>query len=132
MVLADIAGTLTGWVPTTLSVSGLVAFIVIGLATSRLYTKSQVDQLKTDHTTAMKAKDDAHALAITTLNEAWRANRDDAVRREGEWRGVADRWEGIAATLADGLDPLHEQGQTLLTVLTEMQRQQSRTSGRPR
>lgn len=113
-----------GWVSNTISIGGLVMLIITGLITSRLWTKSQVDRLITTHDQALQAEKDNHKLALNSTIEFWKGARDDAVRREGEWREVALKWQSVVETLSDGLEPLHEQGVTMLTIVQEMQRTQ--------
>lgn len=100
-----------GWIGNTLSIGALVLLIVGGLATSRLWTKSQVNELKAQH-----------ALTIKNIEEVWKARCDDAVRREGEWRDVATKFQESSTVLADGFEAVQEQGQTMLTIVRELQR----------
>ena len=133
MIWADsLREWVTGWGGNVVSVSALVGLIVVGLATSRLYTKSQVDDLKAQHAKALEELRVAHKVALDNVVETWKANRDDAVRREGEWRGVATDWQRVATTLSNGLEPLQEQGETMLTIVRELQRSTPRAGGNRR
>jgi hypothetical protein len=107
LAVADISG----WLGNTLSIGALVMLIVGGLATSRLWTKSQVNELKAQH-----------AATLRNVEEVWKARCDDAIRREGEWKTVADKWQESSTVLADGFESVNEQGQTMLAIVRELQR----------
>lgn len=130
LLASSVIGELPGWGLNTLSVGSLIVTILAGLLSSKLWTSAQVTRLIQQQDAATKAQTDAHAAAMSTNNEVWRALRDDAIRREGEWRTVATEWQKVATTLADGLDPLHEQGQAMLTIVQELQRTQRVRGGR--
>lgn len=106
-----VTGELSGWLGNTLSIGALVMLIVGGLATSRLWTKSQVNELKAQH-----------AATLRNVEEVWKARCDDAIRREGEWKAVADKWQESSTVLADGFEVVQEQGSTMLTIVRELQR----------
>ena len=119
----EIAGLPT-WVLNGLSIGSLVTFLLVGVATSRLWTKRQVDILREDHKQAqedMKARYETH---LTRTVELWQGRVEDAVRREEEWRGVAERWQEAATTLGDSVDSMQEQSVTILHIVQEMQQAQ--------
>lgn len=105
----EIAGVPT-WFLNGLSVTTLVVFIVAGLATSRLWTKDQVDKLTERY--------EKH-LERTVNNMQGRI--DDAIRRENEWRELAGKWQTVAQTLSDAIGPMQQQSETILTIVREMQ-----------
>lgn len=114
-------GGLPTWALNGLSIGGLVAMIVTGLMTSRLWTKRQVDELVRQHDremTDVKARYETHINQTAELNKA---RIDDALTREKEWKDVAQRWEATANMLAQGLEPLQDQGETLLRIVTAWQ-----------
>jgi hypothetical protein len=121
----EIAG-LPGWALNGLSIGGLVSFIVMGLATSRLYTKRQVDEQTKQHEREivdMKARYETH---ITRTVELYQGRVDDALTREREWRDVARQWQATADILGRGLEPLQEQSETMLRVLQAWQSEAQR------
>jgi hypothetical protein len=135
-VPSEIAGLPT-WALNGLSIGGLVSFILIGLATSRLYTRRQVDEQVRQHEREVsnlvkqheremadtKARYETH---ITRTVELYQGRVDDARSREMEWRDVAGKWQSVSETLAAGIDPLQEQGETMLRVLQAWQSEVSR------
>ena len=137
----EVAGV-QGWVLNGLSVGALVSFILMGLATSRLWTKRQVDILREDHTKAITTLDKQHDREVGDLKdryethlkrtiEMWAGRAEDAIRREGEWRDVADRWQQTAETLGGAVDGMQDQSATTLAIVQEMQAAQraSRSGG---
>jgi hypothetical protein len=108
-----------GWVANGASIGTLVMLIVGGLYSSKLWTKRQVDILVKQHEVQMNNTVDVYKGRI-----------EDAIRREGEWRDVATKWQDVAATYADAMDPVQEQSQTVLTIVQEMQRHQLRRGQR--
>lgn len=135
-VPSEIAGLPT-WALNGLSIGGLVSFIFIGLATSRLYTKRQVDDLNKQHerevanlvkqhdreVADLKARYETH---LTRTVDLYQGRVEDARSREMEWRDVAGKWQSVSEMLASGLDPLQEQGETMLRVLQAWQSEASR------
>jgi hypothetical protein len=132
----EIAGLPT-WALNGLSIGSLVSFVLMGLATSRLWTKRQVDELvkqhereqsriQADHTremTEVKARYETH---ITRTVELYQGRVDDARQRETDWRDVARQWEGAATLLANGLEPLQDQGETMLRIIQAWQSESRR------
>lgn len=130
----EIAGLPT-WVLNGFSIGGLVAFILTGLVTSRLWTKSQVDKMNEQHERENANMIAQHAREIANMKERYethlsrtvemlQSRAEDAVRREEEWRGVAEKWQVAATTLGDSVDGMQEQSLTILGILQEMQRLQ--------
>lgn len=128
---------LPNWAWNGLSVGGLVSFILMGLATSRLWTKRQVDELTTQHarevTTLTKNHDrevqdlkDRYETHINRTVELLEKRADDARTREMEWRDVAQKWQSVAEMLAGGLEPLQDQGETMLRLLQAWQSEMAR------
>lgn len=132
----EIAGLPT-WALNGLSIGGLVSFILIGLATSRLWTKRQVDELTKQHEREVnnltsshnrvledvKARYETH---ITRTVELWQGRADDALTREREWRDVARQWENVASMLVQGMEPLQEQSEAMLRIVTAWQSESRR------
>lgn len=118
------------WAANGLSIGALVMLIIGGLVTSKLWTKRQVDELVKQHDTQMKNTTTNHTAAIANLVELYKGRVDDAIRREGEWRDVATKWQSVVETYADALDPVQEQSQTVLTIVQELQRHQLRRGQR--
>jgi hypothetical protein len=50
----EVLGLPGGWGSNLLTVGGLITFIIVGLATSRLWTKSQVNELTTRHSEQLR------------------------------------------------------------------------------
>lgn len=128
---------LPSWALDGLSIGGLLSFIVVGLATSRLYTKRQVDEqirrhdrevanLVKQHEREVADLKARYELHFKTTVELYQGRVDDARSREAEWREVATRWQSVSEMLASGLDPLQEQGETLLRILQAWQSETSR------
>ena len=116
----DILGMPT-WILNGLSVTGLVAFILAGLATSRLWTRHQVQLLTQAHEREVENVKARYELHIERTIELYKGRVDDAVRREQEWHDVADRWQKVAEMLGDSVNPLLEQSQTTLAILQAWQ-----------
>lgn len=105
----ELAGLPT-WALNGLSVGSLVMFIVVGLVTSRLWTKSQVDNVITRYETHLKR----------TI-ELYQGRVDDSNRREQEWREIAQKWQTTAETLSRSLEQVQEQSATSLAILQAWQ-----------
>lgn len=132
----EIAGLPT-WALNGLSIGSLVSFILVGLGTSKLWTKRQVDELTKqherevtridgDHTREMadvKARYETH---ITRTVELYQGRVDDALTREKDWRDVARTWEGVAGMLSQGIEPLQEQSEAMLRIITAWQSESHR------
>lgn len=130
-------GGLPTWAWNGLSVGGLVSFILIGLATSRLWTVRQVNELTKQHerevatltkqhdreVSDLKARYETH---ITRTVELYLGRVEDARTREVEWRDVALKWQAVADMLGQGLEPLQDQGETMLRLLQAWQSEASR------
>lgn len=127
----EIAGLPT-WITNGLSIGGLVMLIVMGLFTSKLWTKRQVDELTkqhdrevgtltSQHEREMKAVVDRYELHLTRTVELWTGRTEDARTREKEWRDVAQKWQSVSEMLASGLEPLQDQGETMLRLLQAWQ-----------
>jgi uncharacterized membrane-anchored protein YhcB (DUF1043 family) len=121
----DIGGLPT-WAWNGLSVGGLVSFIVMGLATSRLYTKRQVDEQTKQHEREVADLKARYELHINRTVELYQGRVDDALTREREWRDVAYKWQATADMLGRGLEPLQEQSETMLRVLQAWQSEAQR------
>lgn len=130
-------GGLPTWALNGLSVGGLVTFILMGLATSRLWTKRQVDELTKQHEREVNNLTRQHdremadtkaryELHINRTVENYQGRVDDARTREVEWRDVANRWQAVADMLGQGLEPLQDQGETMLRLLQAWQSEASR------
>lgn len=122
---SDVVAGLPGWVPNVLSVGGLITLIVGGMATSKLWTKSQVETVTNELTkshdrevTNLKDRYDTH---LTRTVELYQGRIDDAVRREGEWRDTALTWQKVAEMLGQGIEPMQEQSAATLAVLQSLQ-----------
>lgn len=109
------------WILNGLSVGSLVLFIVIGLATSRLWTAHQVRTLEAQHAREVDNLTKRYELHLASMIAQLQGRIDDAIRREKEWHDVADRWQQVAQMLGDAVDPMLEQNQTILAVVREMQ-----------
>jgi transposase len=135
----EIAGLPT-WALNGLSVGSLVMFIVVGLGSARLYTKRQVDDLTKQHEREvtnlvkqhdrevddLKARYESH---ISRTIELYQGRVEDARTREVEWRDVAMKWQAVADMLGQGLEPLQDQGETMLRLLQAWQSESRRGSG---
>jgi len=121
----DIGGLPT-WAWNGLSVGSLVSFIVMGLATSRLYTKRQVDELIKQHDREVADLKARYELHINRTVELYQGRVDDALTREREWRDVAQQWQATADMLGRGLEPLQDQSETMLRVLQAWQSEAQR------
>lgn len=109
------------WVLNGLSISGLVIFILVGLATNRLWAKRQVDELIKVHEREIQQMKDRYELHLTRTVELYQGRVEDAIRRESEWRDTAQQWQETANMLANGLEPMQEQGETMLAILNAWQ-----------
>lgn len=130
-VPSEIMGLPT-WALNGLSIGGLVMFILIGLGTSRLWTKRQVDELTKQHEREVENLRTAHTREIDNLRNRYEthlnrtvelltARCDDAIGREKEWRDTAIQLQQAFATLADGLEPLQDQSEAMLRIVTAWQ-----------
>lgn len=130
-------GGLPTWAWNGLSVGGLVSFILMGLATSKLWTKRQVDELTkqherevtrmvADHTREMGDTKARYELHINRTVELYQGRVEDARTRENEWRDVALKWQAVADMLGQGLEPLQDQSETMLRLLQAWQSEASR------
>lgn len=136
-VPSEIAGLPT-WALNGLSVGSLVMFILAGLATSRLWTKSQVEIIRTDHTGAITQLNKQHDREVEDLKaryekhiertvELWQGRTNDALTRESEWREVALRWQAVSELLSSGIEPMQEQSAATLEIMRAWQA--ARTKG---
>jgi len=127
----EIAGMPT-WALNGLSIGGVVSFVLVGLATSRLWTKRQVDIVREDHSRAIETLVSHHTREtadtkaryehhITTTVDLYKGMVIDALKREQDWRDIAMHWETVAETLSSSLEPMYEQSATTLQVLRAMQ-----------
>lgn len=125
------------WALNGLSIGSLVTFILIALSTSKLWTKRQVDELTKQHereVTNLKANQDREMRAttdryenhLTRTVELLTSRCDDALGREKEWREIATQLQQTVAALADGLEPLHDQSETMLRIVTAWQMESRR------
>lgn len=130
-VPSEIAGLPT-WALNGLSIGSLVTFILVGLGTSRLWTKRQVDELTKQHereVTNLKAQQDREVVDLkaryethlTRTVELLTARCDDALLREKEWRETAGQLQQAVGTLADGFETLQDQGEGVLRIVTAWQ-----------
>jgi hypothetical protein len=133
--LAAVPSTVAGlptWALQGLSVGSLVMFIVIGLATSRLWTSAQVTNLTKQHGVVVQNLTTQHSREVANL----KAQYDDfirttvqqyegqvagAVKREESWREVALKWEEVVRVLTSQLEPIQEQANTSLEILRAWQ-----------
>jgi hypothetical protein len=51
---------------------------------------------------------------------------NDALGREKEWREIANQLQQALGSLADGLEPLHDQSETMLRIVTAWQNETRR------
>lgn len=130
-VPSEIVGLPT-WALNGLSIGGLVTFILVGMATSRLWTKRQVDELVKQHEAERKRTKDDHEREMANMKERYEthltrtvqllnARCDDALGREKEWRDTAGQLQQAFSTLADGVDSVQVQGETMLRIVTAWQ-----------
>lgn len=130
-------GGLPGWGLNALSAGSLVSFIVLGLATSRLYTKRQVDELTKQHEREVGTLTTQHNREVTDLKARFESHIDrtvqlyqgrveDALTREKDWRDVARKWETTCGLLAQGIEPMQEQSETTLRILQAWQSESRR------
>lgn len=140
-VPSEIVGLPT-WALNGLSIGGLISFILIGLATSRLWTKRQVDIVREDHKKAVDELVKQHDREIANQKERYETHLtrtvqllnsrcDDALGREKEWREIATQLQHALGQLADGLEPLQEQGETMLRIVTAWQAETRRKGDQP-
>lgn len=116
----EIAGLPT-WLLNGLSIASLVMLIIISLSTSRLWTKRQVDEMVKQHEREVKDMKERYELHLTRTVELLEKRADDARTRENEWRDVAIKWQSVAEMLAQGIEPLQDQGETMLRLLQAWQ-----------
>lgn len=109
------------WMLNGLSISGLVLFIIVGLSTSRLWTKQQVELLNQAHAREVGNIKERYELHIRRTVELYEGRVTDAVRREQEWHAVADKWQEVARVMSDAIEPMQEQSLTALTILQTWQ-----------
>jgi hypothetical protein len=120
------------WAWNGLSVGGLVTFILMGLATSRLWTKRQVDIVREDHNKAILTLERQHDREVADLKARYEKHGDttvkqfeervaESVKRESDWRDVAFRWQAVSEMLAGGLEPMQEQSASSLAILQSWQ-----------
>jgi hypothetical protein len=141
-VPSEIAGLPT-WALNGLSIGSLVLLIIGGLASSRLWTKSQVDIIRADHTKAITDLNKVHDRQISDLNkvhdrevtdakqrfethfnatvEQYKSRVAEAVSRENDWRDVSRRWQSVAEMLSSGIEPMQEQSTAVLAILQAWQ-----------
>jgi hypothetical protein len=111
--------------------------ILMGLFTSKLWTKRQVDELikqqerevartKADHEREMAAIQARYEMHLTRTVELYQGRVDDALTREREWRDVSRQWEGVATMLSQGLEPLQEQSEAMLRIVSAWQAESHR------
>lgn len=138
-VPSEIAGLPT-WALNGLSIGSLVSFILVGLGTSRLWTKRQVDELTKQHereVITLKANQDREVQAIvaryethlTRTIELLNSRCDDALGREKEWKETAGQLQQAVVTMADGLEPLQDQSEAMLRIVTAWQSEFRRKDG---
>lgn len=106
-------GGIPTWILNGVGVVTLLMMTVGGLATSRLYTSRQVDQ--------MIARYEKH---LDRTVEGMQGRIDDAVRREAEWRDVAMQFKDAFQTLEATVEPMQLSNQTMLSVLRQIQTMQ--------
>jgi transposase len=132
----EIAGLPT-WALNGLSIGGLVMLILMGLFTSKLWTKRQVDELTKQHEREVTNLSKQHDREVTDLKERYEKHLtrtvelyqgrvDDARTRETEWRDVAGKWQAVADMLGQGIEPLQDQSETMLRLLQAWQSEASR------
>lgn len=132
----EIAGLPT-WALNGLSIGSLVMFIIVGLASSRLWTKRQVDELVkqhereqarmvADHTREMEAVKSRYELHLTRTVELYQGRIQDIREQAQDWKEVARQWEATANMLAQGLEPLQDQGEAMLRIVQAWQAESHR------
>jgi hypothetical protein len=140
LILAAVPPEMLGmpsWVLNGLSIGSLVTFVLVGLATSRLWTKGQVDRvfkehdrevanLRASHDREMQNLRDRYDTHIRRTVELWEGRTNDAITREREWRDVALKWQAVAEMMAQGIEPLQDQGETMLRILAAWQSESRR------
>lgn len=125
------------WALKGLSIGSLLTLIIGGLATSRLWTKSQVDIIRADHTRAIDNLVKQHDREIEDLKaryelhinrtvELYQGRVDDARDRENQWHVIADRWQSVSEMLGAGIEPMQEQSATTLRILQAWQAESTR------
>lgn len=130
------------WVLNGLSIGSLVMFIVVGLGTARLYTKRQVDDTIKQHEREITNINIQHEREVTNTKdryethlrrtvELWEGRHNDALTREREWRDVALKWQSVAEMMAQGIEPLQDQGETMLRILAAWQSESRRRELEP-
>lgn len=119
-VPAEIAGLPT-WALNGLSIGGLVMMILIGLFTSKLWTKRQVDELTKQHEREVANLKDRYETHLTRTVDLLTARCNDALGREKEWRDTAVQLQQAVATLADGLETLQDNSEGVLHIVRAWQ-----------
>jgi hypothetical protein len=122
-------GGLPTWLLNGLSIASLVSLIIISLFTSRLWTKRQVDEMVKQHEREVQDLKDRYEKHISQTVELLTGRADDARTREQEWHDVATKWQAVAEMLASGLEPLQDQGETMLRLLQAWQSEARRAIG---
>ncbi len=139
-VLAAVPPEIMGlptWAVNGLSIGSLVALIITGLVTSKLWTKQQVDIVRADHIKAVDDLNKVHDREVADLKaryenhlsstvELYQGRVDDALTREKEWRDVAQQWQQVSAMLGQGIEPMQEQSETILRILQAWQSESRR------
>lgn len=132
----EIAGLPT-WALNGLSIGSLVTFVLVGLGTSRLWTKRQVDELVKQHEAERKRTETDHQREMVNLTARYDTHLartvkiltercDDALAREKEWRDTAISLQQAVTTLADGVGDLQDQGEGMLRIVTAWQNEYRR------
>lgn len=129
-VPSEIAGLPT-WALNGLSIGSLVSFILVGLGTSRLWTKRQVDEVIKQHEREVTNLKERYETHLTRTIELLTARCDDALGREKEWKETAGQLQQAFVTLADGLEPLQDQSETMLRIVTAWQTEFRRKGDNP-
>lgn len=137
-VPSEIAGLPT-WVLNGLSIGSLVMFILVGIGTSRLWTKNQVDIIRADHTRAIDSLGKQHdreveslitryEKQIETTVKLYEGRISDTLLREGQWREVAQKWQAVSEMLGAGIEPMQEQSAATLEIMRAWQAARTRGS----
>lgn len=137
-VPSEIAGLPT-WALNGFSIGSLVMFILAGIATSRLWTKSQVDIIRADHTKAIDQLNRQHDREVEdlierydkhfeTTVELYKGRISDTLQREEQWREVAQKWQAVSEMLSAGIEPMQEQSAATLEILRAWQAARTRGS----
>jgi amino acid permease len=116
----EVAGLPT-WALNGLSIGSLVMLIIVGLVTSKLWTKSQVDNVISRYEKSiedLKQRYETHLQRTVALYEG-RVN--DSLQREKEWREIALQWQATVDRLTDGVEGIQEHSATSLAILQSWQ-----------